>query len=83
MVTVKLIDGTEVDSASEAWRAECEARSILMMPSKAARIRFMEGEVDPASGRVITKGVLQHRGQAAYEKLKSDVMELWQKMRSQ
>jgi hypothetical protein len=26
---VRLVDGNEVDSCSEAWRAECEARVIL------------------------------------------------------
>ena len=29
--TVTLIDGTQVDSWAEAWRAECEARHILAM----------------------------------------------------
>lgn len=29
---VTLVDGTEVDSDSEMWRAECEARHILKKP---------------------------------------------------
>ena len=31
MGNVTLVDGTVVDSASEAWRAECEARTVLRM----------------------------------------------------
>ena len=31
MEIVTLYDGREVDSASEEWRAECEARTVLAM----------------------------------------------------
>lgn len=81
--TVRLIDGTEVSSDSEAWRAECEARAVCAMPRKADRIRFMDGEIDPNTKRVIFKGVLQQRGQAAYDKLKADILRLWADQRSQ
>lgn len=81
MSTVKLIDGREVDSASEEWRAETEARAILAMPSRLARIRFMEGYIDPTTSRQV-KGVLQQRGQAAADKLKADILTLWQHQRS-
>lgn len=32
MPTVTLIDGRQVDSASEAWRHECEARYLAELP---------------------------------------------------
>jgi hypothetical protein len=41
--TVKLIDGTEVSSDSEAWRAECEARGVLSMRDKGRRRMYLFG----------------------------------------
>ena len=79
---VRLIDGTEVASDSEAWRAECEARAVCAMPSKADRIRFMDGEIDPNTKRILFKGVLQQRGQAAYDKLKLDILRIWRHQKS-
>jgi hypothetical protein len=38
---VTLIDGTQVRSDSEAWRAECEARGVLEMRTKDARRMFL------------------------------------------
>lgn len=81
--TVRLIDGTEVSSDSEAWRAECEARAVCAMPRKIDRIRFMNGEIDPTTKRVVFKGVLQQRGQDAYDKLKSDILRIWAHQKSQ
>ena len=37
MTTVTLIDGRQVPSDSEAWRHECEARSVAHMPSTQQR----------------------------------------------
>ena len=42
MTTARLINGTEVDTASEAWRHECEARAILALPTLAERRAWME-----------------------------------------
>lgn len=39
--TVTLFDGTVVDSASEAWRAECEARHVLRLPSRGRRLDYL------------------------------------------
>lgn len=71
-----LHDGREVDSASEAWRAECEARAVLRMPTKAARLNYLNGwrEFD---GRH-HKGVLGNRGQAAVDALRALMLVLWQ-----
>jgi hypothetical protein len=37
-----LIDGTEVDSTSEAWRHECEARAIAALPTLAERRSWLD-----------------------------------------
>jgi hypothetical protein len=42
MPMVSLIDGTEVDSSSEAWRHECEARAIAALPTLAQRRAWLE-----------------------------------------
>lgn len=39
--TVTLIDGQHVDSTSEAWRHECEARHIANLPTRAARHDYL------------------------------------------
>jgi len=41
MGTVTLIDGREVDSASEEWRAECEARHVLSMRDIGRRREYL------------------------------------------
>lgn len=43
MGTVTLIDGRQVDSWSEEWRAECEARHVLSLPSKERRRDYIAG----------------------------------------
>jgi hypothetical protein len=42
MATVTLIDGRQVDSASEDWRHECEARHVARLPSRDARRAYIE-----------------------------------------
>lgn len=39
---VTLIDGQVVDSTSEAWRHECEARAVAHMPSTQQRHEYIE-----------------------------------------
>lgn len=36
-------NGHHVDSSSEAWRHECEARYIANLPSREARLAYIEG----------------------------------------
>jgi hypothetical protein len=79
MPVVKLIDGREVDSSSEAWRRETEAREVLSWP-KHRRLEFLNGGVDIETGRK-KPGVLQHRGPTALEQLKADILALWQRNR--
>lgn len=66
--TATLIDGTQVDSTSEAWRAECEARHVLLMPTKLARLEYL--------GRVEKR-----RGAESRAALEAAVMGLWRAMR--
>lgn len=73
---VTLLDGTVVDSGSEAWRLECEARHVLALPDKAARQHFLDG-CRKFDGTFI-KGILQRRGVEARDILKAKVMEVWQ-----
>lgn len=72
---VTLIDGTVVDSGSEAWRRECEARAILAMPTKAKRIAYLDG-YRTVEGRQVT-GILQRRGAEAHAELKELMMTIW------
>lgn len=80
MITGKLVtlaDGRQVDSGSEEWRTECQARAIMDLPTRAARLEYLEGRVDPATGRR-SGGVLQFHGQRAVDKLKADILRLWE-----
>jgi hypothetical protein len=77
MNPVTLPDGRVVDSSSEEWRAFCEANHVLNMPTKQARQAWLRGTRDH-NGKLLTRGILQHRGEAATAKLEADVMRLWE-----
>lgn len=61
---VKLIDGTEVDSASDAWRHETEARMVADRPTLAERRAYLD-EVE------------RRRGKAAADALRQTMGEIW------
>ncbi len=65
MTTVTLIDGTTVPSDSEPWRAECEARHVLTMPTVQARRDYLSG-------------IQKRRGDAAYAALADLVRAVWE-----
>lgn len=65
---VTLIDGRQVDSWSEPWRAECEARHVLSMPSKLARREYLES-------------VAKRRGEKHGKMLADLVRAVWAKAR--
>lgn len=65
---VALHNGEQVDSASESWRAECEARALLRMPSRDRRIGYLV--------RVEKK-----RGEESRAALEALALEIWQGMR--
>ncbi len=73
---VTLIDGTVVDSGSEAWRAECEARAVLDMPTKIKRRDYLNGYTD-MEGRK-HPGVLGRRGAVALAELQAMIMRVWE-----
>lgn len=74
-----ILAGREVDTASEEWRRDCEARYILAMPDRQARNEHLLGRREmQANGAVkqTVKGIAQHRGEAAAESVKADCMHI-------
>ena len=68
MTLVTLHDGRQVDSWSEAWRAECEARHILAMANIHLR-------------RIYLADVTKRRGEVAGKALADLVRAVWDKSR--
>jgi len=63
---VTLHDGRVVDNYSEEWRLECEARTILKIPSLYNRRRHLE-EIE------------RRRGPEAVAQIKTMMLALWKK----
>jgi hypothetical protein len=61
----QLIDGTEVDGASEAWRHECVARAIAALPTLAQRREWLEQ-------------IERRRGKGEADRIRQTMGELWQ-----
>lgn len=61
---VTLIDGRQVDSYSEAWRAECEARHVLSIPNILARREYLAA-------------ISKRRGEKAGKELADLVRAVW------
>jgi|LakMenE01Jun11ns_1017448.scaffolds.fasta_scaffold7646865_2 hypothetical protein len=64
MPLVLLLDGREVDSTSEHWRHECEARAIAALPTLNERRTHLEA-------------VEQRRGKDAADRLRVTMKLLW------
>lgn len=64
MSTVRLIDGSEVDSSSDEWRHESEARAIAKLPSLAERRAWLED-------------IQRKRGKPAADRLRKTMTALW------
>ena len=62
---VTLLDGRQVLSDSEEWRAEMEALHILNLPTKEIRLNFLEA-------------IEKRRGTAARNELEARILKLWQ-----
>jgi hypothetical protein len=62
---VTLVDGTETCSWSEAWRFECEARSVCNMPTLYQRRQYMDS-------------VKLKRGEKTWVKFRTLVATIWQ-----
>lgn len=69
------ITGQPVDTYSEAWRAECEARAVLAMPSREHRNRFLYGVTDLTGKR--HRGVADIRGKEAADELRRRAEDLF------
>ena len=65
MNLVRLLDGREVDSASEHWRHECEARAIAALPTLAERRAWLEQ-------------VEKRRGKESADRLRVTMKALWE-----
>lgn len=65
MTTVTLHDGRQVDSASEEWRLETEARELLRRNTNARR-EYLDA-------------VERKRGAEACEQLKAVFLKLWER----
>ena len=59
--------GEGIDTTSEAWRRECEARHVCALPSLSDRRRYI-------------LGVREKRGNAAADQLERDVRHEWVKI---
>lgn len=64
MTTVTLQDGRQVDTYSDDWRIECEARAVASMPTRDAR-------------RAHLAGVEKARGKLVADRLRATIMSLW------
>lgn len=61
---VTLMDGREVQSDSEEWRAECEARYLLNRPTIDER-------------RALLAAIEKRRGKSAREDLEQRALAIW------
>jgi hypothetical protein len=68
------ISGPPVNTWSEEWQRECEARAVLKM-SKAERDAFFNGTKDE-NGKTIGRGIVVLRGVKAAEDLRSLMQQL-------
>lgn len=65
MAAVTLIDGREVDSASEEWRHEAEARAIAALPTLSERRAWLEK-------------LELRRGKEATDRIRETMRKLWE-----
>lgn len=78
---VTLHDGSQVLSDSEEWRHECEARTIIAMPTVATRRAYLRGTLDDHGKH--RDGVLQKRGEDAVRRLEATIKQIWYSQRPQ
>lgn len=77
---VDLVDGSQTCTWSEAFRHECEARTILNMSPLAARRAYLYGSPELKFGRtVFVGGIEQKRGKEALQRLEATMTALWHK----
>jgi hypothetical protein len=64
MLTVTLLDGRQVDSASEDWRHETEARAVAALPTLIERRMYLDA-------------VELRRGKVEADRLRKTMADLW------
>lgn len=69
MPAVRLISGSVVDSSSEEWRHECEARAIAALPSL-------------ADSRAWLEDLERKHGKERAERLRETMKQLWKEKTS-
>lgn len=65
MPSVTLVDGRQVDSSSEEWRHEAEARAIAKLPTLAERRAWLDD-------------IERKRGKPAADRLRRTMRKLWE-----
>lgn len=84
-----LHDGRIVCNMCEDWRAECEARFVIALPTRQKRIDYLRGVPKLMPDRTMAKrvdgsivmenGVEQKRGKASADALEALVKVIWSK----
>ncbi|MBD2746156.1 hypothetical protein IC232_05515 [Microvirga sp. BT688] len=68
------ITGQPVNTWSEEWQRECEARAMLKM-SKVQREEFFNGKKDE-NGKTLERGIVALRGPVAVEALRTLIQQI-------
>lgn len=71
---VTLVDGSQACTYSEAHRHECEARTVLAMPTLAARRAYLYGTMDQWGK--LAGGIDKKRGPGPLKRLEDTMMAL-------
>ena len=74
VATVQARDGLQLDTWSEAWRIECEARFALSLPDTPDRRKKGWQAV---SKRQYLAGVREKRGQQGHDVLRAEMLRIW------
>ena len=80
-----ILAGRTVDTASEEWRHECECQTVLAMPDRPARLRYLygvEGRWSDGRAKVTVRGVAHIRGMDAAKRIQADCMTLHEAQRA-
>ncbi len=65
---------------TEQHRHLCEVRYVLNLPTRMARLAYIDGAIGPDGARI--KGIRQVRGDQAADRLRDDVRDAWAARRS-
>lgn len=75
---VTLVDGRQCCTWCEDYRHECEARTVLAMPTLNKRREYLYGRLEEKYGRMYrVGGIEQRRGKDALARLEATMTALW------